>query len=162
MSASPEDKKALAQQIGRDARGVVEIAHRCGCGLPDVVKTRPRLEDGTPFPTMYYITCPRLASKIGTLEANNVMKDLEAELQASEELRIEYKKAHQAYLQERSALEDVAEIAGISAGGMPERVKCLHALIAHSLAVGPGVNPIGDKALALLDQWGQHSCVGTT
>ena len=154
------DDEALALQIGRPARGVVEIAHRCQCGLPDVVKTLPRLPDGTPFPTMYYITCPKLASKIGTLEANGVMKELEAELDAQPELKATYVKAHQSYLEERTMLEDVAEIAGISAGGMPERVKCLHALIAHSLAVGTGVNPIGDKALALLSEWGKTPCVG--
>ena len=48
----------------------------------------------------------------------------------------------------------VPEIAGISAGGMPDRVKCLHVLVAHSLAAGPGVNPLGDEALALLPEWG--------
>ncbi|MFZ9693999.1 MAG: DUF501 domain-containing protein, partial [Candidatus Nanopelagicales bacterium] len=74
---SISDEEALALQIGRPARGVVEVAHRCKCGLPDVVKTLPKLPDGTPFPTMYYITCQKLASKIGTLEANGVMKELE-------------------------------------------------------------------------------------
>jgi hypothetical protein len=157
---SISDDEALALQIGRPARGVVEIAHRCNCGLPDVVKTSPRLSDGTPFPTMYYITCPKLASKIGTLEANGVMKQLERELEASLELKEQYLKAHESYLHERADLEVVDEISGISAGGMPERVKCLHALIAHSLAVGPGINPIGDKALSLLREWGSTPCVG--
>ena len=157
---SISDDEALALQIGRPARGVVEIAHRCQCGLPDVVKTLPRLPDGTPFPTMYYITCPKLASKIGTLEANGVMKELESELDGNSEFQIQYRKAHESYLQERAELEVVDEISGISAGGMPERVKCLHALIAHSLAVGPGVNPIGDRALALLSEWGKTPCVG--
>ena len=157
---SISDEQALALQIGRPARGVVEVAHRCKCGLPDVVKTLPKLPDGTPFPTMDYITCQKLASKIGTLEANGVMKDLEKELDADLELKVAYAKAHESYLQERYALEDVEEIEGISAGGMPNRVKCLHALIAHSLAVGPGVNPIGDKALALLNEWGVFPCVG--
>lgn len=157
---SISDDEALALQIGRPARGVVEIAHRCQCGLPDVVKTLPRLPDGTPFPTMYYITCPKLASKIGTLEANGVMKELESELDGNSELQVQYRKAHESYLQERAELEVVEEISGISAGGMPERVKCLHALIAHSLAVGPGVNPIGDRALARLGEWGKTPCVG--
>jgi hypothetical protein len=157
---SISDEEALALQIGRPARGVVEVAHRCKCGLPDVVKTLPKLPDGTPFPTMYYITCQKLASKIGTLEANGVMKELEKELDFNPELKLTYAKAHESYLEERNSLEDVEEIQGISAGGMPTRVKCLHALIAHSLAVGPGVNPIGDKALALLHEWGKSPCVG--
>ena len=157
---SISDEEALALQIGRPARGVVEVAHRCKCGLPDVVKTLPKLPDGTPFPTMYYITCQKLASKIGTLEANGVMKELEKVLDSDPELKLAYAKAHASYLEERNSLEDVEEIQGISAGGMPTRVKCLHALIAHSLAVGPGVNPIGDKALALLQEWGKSPCVG--
>ncbi|MFZ9309409.1 MAG: DUF501 domain-containing protein [Candidatus Nanopelagicales bacterium] len=157
---SISDEEALALQIGRPARGVVEVAHRCKCGLPDVVKTLPKLPDGTPFPTMYYITCQKLASKIGTLEANGVMKELEKVLDSDPELKLAYAKAHASYLEERNLLEDVEEIQGISAGGMPTRVKCLHALIAHSLAVGPGVNPIGDKALALLQEWGNSPCVG--
>ncbi|MGA0857841.1 MAG: DUF501 domain-containing protein [Candidatus Nanopelagicales bacterium] len=157
---SISDEEALALQIGRPARGVVEVAHRCKCGLPDVVKTLPKLPDGTPFPTMYYITCQKLASKIGTLEANGVMKELEKVLDSDPELKLAYAKAHASYLEERNSLEDVEEIQGISAGGMPTRVKCLHALIAHSLAVGPGVNPIGDKALALLQEWGNSPCVG--
>ena len=157
---SISDEEALALQIGRPARGVVEVAHRCKCGLPDVVKTLPKLPDGTPFPTMYYITCQKLASKIGTLEANGVMKELEKELGSDPELKLAYTKAPESYLQERNSLEDVEEIQGISAGGMPTRVKCLHALIAHSLAVSPGVNPIGDKALALLQEWGNSPCVG--
>ena len=56
--------------------------------------------------------------------------------------------AHERYLAQRDAVEAVPEIAGISAGGMPDRVKCLHVLVAQSLAEGPGVNPLGDEALA--------------
>ena len=52
------------------------------------------------------------------------------------------------------------EIAGISAGGMPDRVKCLHVLVAHALAAGPGVNPLGDEALAALPEWWRNGpCV---
>jgi hypothetical protein len=54
----------------------------------------------------------------------------------------------------------VPEIDGISAGGMPSRVKCLHVLVGHALAAGPGVNPLGDEALAMLDDWWANgSCV---
>ena len=66
-------------------------------------------------------------------------------------------RAHESYLADREAVEFVEEIAGISAGGMPDRVKCLHALVAHSLAVGPGVNPIGDLALAECS-WSPDTC----
>ena len=150
---SAEDTAAIAAQINREPRGVIEVAHRCGCGAPDVIKTAPRLPDGTPFPTMYYLTCPRAASYIGTLEANGVMKQFEDELAADLVLAEQYRKAHELYLAQREAIEHVDEIAGITAGGMPDRVKCLHVLVAHALAAGPGVNPLGDKALAMLKDW---------
>ena len=147
------DVEAFKQQLGRPPRGLRAIAHRCPCGQPDVVETAPRLPDGTPFPTTYYLTCPRAASAIGTLEANGVMKEMTERLQTDPELAAAYRAAHDAYLARREAIAHVDEIAGVSAGGMPNRVKCLHVLVAHSLAVGPGVNPLGDEALAALPDW---------
>ena len=147
------DLAAVARQLGRPARGVRRVAHRCRCGLPDVVETEPRLPDGTPFPTTFYLTCPRLASEIGRLEASGLMREWTQRLRADPDLAAAYQRAHEHYLARRAALADVPEIAGISAGGMPDRVKCLHALVAHALAAGPGVNPLGDEALALLPDW---------
>ncbi len=157
---SSQDTAAVHAQINREPRGALEVAHRCACGNPDVVTTAPRLDDGTPFPTMYYITCPKLAGAIGTLEANGVMREMSEELAADTELQAHYLAAHESYLADREALGHVEEIAGISAGGMPTRVKCLHVLVGHSLAKGPGVNPLGDNALAMLAEWGiETSCV---
>ena len=127
---------------------------------PDVVETEPRLPDGTPFPTTYYVTCPRLASAIGRLEAEGVMKEMTDRLGEDEELASRYRAAHEDYLARREALGDVPEVKGISAGGMPTRVKCLHVLVGHSLAAGPGVNPLGDEALEMLPDWGRRGpCV---
>jgi hypothetical protein len=143
----------LAAQLGRPARGVAAIAHRCRCGLPDVVRTEPRLPDGTPFPTTYYLTCPRVCSEIGTLEGGGVMAAMTARLADDADLARAYRQAHSSYLAARSELGEVAEIEGVSAGGMPDRVKCLHVLVAHALAAGPGVNPLGDETLAMLPAW---------
>lgn len=148
-----DDSAAITGQLGREPRGVVRVAHRCPCGQPDVVMTRPRLPDGTPFPTLYYLTCPRAASAIGTLESSGLMREMEDRLAQEPGLAERYRLAHQAYVGERCGIESVAEIDGISAGGMPTRVKCLHVLVAHSLAVGPGVNPLGDEALEALGPW---------
>ncbi|MBU6347154.1 MAG: DUF501 domain-containing protein [Actinomycetales bacterium] len=148
-----QDREAIEIQLGRRIRGALAIAHRCSCGQPDVVLTAPRLEDGTPFPTMYYLTCPRLTGAVGTLEADGFMKELEARLTTEPELAANYAAAHQSYLAKRNELADVPEIAGISAGGMPTRVKCLHVLVAHSLAEGPGVNLLGDLVLEKLGDW---------
>jgi len=149
----PDDTAAVARQLGREPRGAVGVAHRCPCGEPDVVATAPRLPDGTPFPTLYYLTCPRAAAAIGTLESSGLMRDMEARVAADPELAAAYRAAHEAYLSEREAIGHVDEIAGISAGGMPTRVKCLHVLVGHALAAGPGVNPLGDEALAALTPW---------
>jgi hypothetical protein len=159
MAVEERDIQAMCAQLGREVRGVVEVAHRCKCGNPDVVKTFPRLENGTPFPTTYYVTCPRLTSRIGTLEADGVMKQLEEKLASDAELQAQYLLAHKSYLQDRAALGQVPEIENISAGGMPTRVKCLHVLVGHSLAKGPGVNPIGDLALQMLEEWGEVTCL---
>ncbi|MBI1759033.1 MAG: DUF501 domain-containing protein [Actinobacteria bacterium] len=129
------------------------VAHRCPCGLPDVVETAPRLADGTPFPTLYYLTCPRAAAAISSLESSGLMRAMTARLATEPELAGAYRRAHERYLARRAEIAAVPEIAGTSAGGMPDRVKCLHVLVAHSLAAGPGVNPLGDEALALLPPW---------
>jgi len=148
------DLEAVARQLGRDPRGVRRVAHRCSCGDPDVVETEPRLPDGTPFPTLYYLTCPRAAGLIGTLEAEGTMRAMQDRLATDAELAAAYRRAHEAYLASREAVAHVEEIDGITAGGMPERVKCLHVLVGHALAAGPGVNPFGDEALAMLPDWG--------
>jgi uncharacterized protein len=111
------------------------------------------LGDGTPFPTTYYLTCPRATSLIGTLEGSGLMREMEDRLRTDDELAASYAAAHRAYLADRAALGEVPEIAGTSAGGMPDRVKCLHVLAAHALASGRGVNPLGDEVLDLLGEW---------
>lgn len=145
--ASDADLAVLQAQLGRVPRGVIGIAARCVCGNPTVVATSPRLDDGSPFPTFYYLTHPAATAAMSVLEAGHVMVEFTDELGADEDLRAEYLAAHEAYLRDRAAYGEPEEIAGISAGGMPTRVKCLHALAGHSLAAGPGVNPIGDRAL---------------
>jgi hypothetical protein len=141
------DRGAVHRQLGREARGAVGVAHRCACGEPDVVVTAPRLPDGTPFPTTYYLTCPRLTGAVSTLEAEGRMRQMQQRLAGDAPLRAAYRNAHERYLTDRAELGDVSEIAGISAGGMPDRVKCLHVLVGQSLASGPGINPFGDEAL---------------
>lgn len=151
------DLALLREQLGRPARGVVGIAARCVCGNPTVAATSPRLPDGTPFPTFYYLTHPAATAAMSVLEAEHAMPGLAEEL-ADEDTAAAYLAAHLAYLRDRAQFGEVPEIDGISAGGMPTRVKCLHALAAHALAAGPGVNPIGDRALAL-STWSPERCV---
>jgi uncharacterized protein len=143
----------VAAQLGRQPRAMRAVAHRCPCGRPDVIETSPRLADGTPFPTLYYLTCPRATAAVGRLEASGLMREMAVRLGGDEALAAAYRAAHEAYIQRRERIAHVAEIAAISAGGMPNRVKCLHALVAHSLAAGAGANPLGDEALAMMESW---------
>ena len=158
---SEHDLEVLAVQLGRTARDVHSIAYRCPCGNPAVIETPPRLSDGTPFPTFYYATCPNLTSEISTLENSELMEDMNKRLESDPELSGKYHAAHDDYIAARSALGiDVPEVKEISAGGMPDRVKCLHSLVAHSLAAGEGVNPLGDEALSALGKWWQNgNCI---
>lgn len=167
-----DEIRVVSRQLGRPARGVIGVAARCVCGAPTVVATAPRLDDGTPFPTTYYLSHPAATAAISTLEAAGVMAEFTELLAGDSTLRDQYARAHESYIADREsigseAIESVStgsvptgavpigpvatsavpEIDGISAGGMPDRVKCLHALVGHALAAGPGVNPIGDLAL---------------
>lgn len=155
--ATAAELAVLRDQLGRPARGVIGIAARCVCGNPTVVATSPRLPDGTPFPTFYYLTHPAATAAMSALEADQAMRALSAELETDAELAEAYRRAHESYLADRPPREP-DEIGGISAGGMPTRVKCLHALLGHALAAGPGVNPIGDRALAM-STWSPERCV---
>ena len=151
---SPHDLETIKGQLGRIPRDVHAVAHRCPCGEVDVVETPPRLSDGSPFPTFYYATCPRLTGAISTLESSGLMAEMNERLNTDVALQGSYYAAHIDYMAARAALGmEVPEVNGISAGGMPERVKCLHSLIAHSLAAGEGVNILGDEALAKLPTW---------
>ena len=154
---SERDLEVVSKQLGRPARDLVAIAARCVCGNPIVVQTKPRLGDGTPFPTLYYLTAPAATAAISTLEASGLMAQLQRRLEEESELKNAYLKAHLSYLSDRAKLGEVEEIEDFSAGGMPDRVKCLHALAAHSLAKGEGVNPIGDIALEQCS-WSPRRC----
>jgi uncharacterized protein len=144
----PADLEAVARQLGREPRGVIGIAYRCPNGEPAVVKTSPKLPDGTPFPTLYYLTHPTLTAAASRLETTGMMREMTERLQSDAELAAAYRRAHESYLAERDAIEPLGTT--FSGGGMPDRVKCLHVVIAHSLAKGRGINPFGDEALAVL------------
>jgi uncharacterized protein len=162
---APRDAAVIAVQLGRPPRDLLAVAHRCPCGLPDVAETAPRLADGSPFPTLYYLTCPRASAAVSKLESSGLMREMTARL-ADDALRQRYEAAHRDYLSRRDAAARTAGVEPLppgtqSAGGMPERVKCLHALVAHELAAGPAnavnaanaVNPFGREALDAVGQW---------
>ncbi len=157
MSVDATDIAAVSKQLGRSPRGIRGVAHRCPCGLPDVIETAPRLPDGTPFPTLYYLTCVRACAAASRLEASGLMRDMTSRLVADASLRDAYRAAHRDYARRRATAAVAAGVEPLTdgvqtAGGMPDRVKCLHALVAHELAV-PGTNPIGREAILAMGQW---------
>lgn len=157
-TATDADRAQVADQLGRPPRGLLAVSARCACGHPAVVLTSPRLPDGTPFPTLYYLTCPRLCALVSRLEAEGLMRDMNERLAADAELAAAYRRAHDAYLAQRDSIDSLGTT--VTAGGMPTRVKCLHSLVAHSLSVGPGVNPFGDEAIETLRRsWPDEECV---
>lgn len=147
MTVSEVQLAAVAEQLGREPRGVVEISYTTPDGQPAVVKTRPRLEDGTPFPTLYYLTEPRLTAEASRLEVAHVMKWMQERLAQDEELQEDYRQAHEHFLAERNKMEDLGT--EFSGGGMPDRVKCLHVLMAYALAEGPDRVRFGTEAVAM-------------
>lgn len=155
--ATDDDIRIVSAQLGRPARDVIGIPARCVCGAPTVVATAPRLSDGTPFPTFYYLTHPAATIAMSDLEATQVMAEFTDILNADEEMRKQYHVAHEQFIADRESVALVTELEGISAGGMPVRVKCLHALAGHALAAGRGVNPIGDLALER-STWSPEVC----
>lgn len=158
-SVTAADLDTLSRQLGRPVRDVVEIGARCVCGSPLVATTAPRLSNGIPFPTTFYLTHPALTAAVSRVEADGEMNRMNDRLAQDPALAAAHRAAHEAYIAERDRVAAdagtgaVPEIAGVSAGGMPERVKCLHALVGHALAAGPGVNPLGDEALDLVAEW---------
>ncbi|GAA2025209.1 DUF501 domain-containing protein [Yaniella flava] len=148
-----QDLDTLSRQLGRPVRDVVEIGARCVCGNPLVVTTAPRLSNGIPFPTTFYLSHPHATAAASRLENAGVMDEMTQRLTEDEALAAAYRQAHEQYLGARARIGEeagvgpVPEIAGITAGGMPERVKCIHVLVGHALAEGRGANPLGDEAL---------------
>jgi uncharacterized protein len=136
--ADPRERAIVSSQIGRPARGEPAVVHRCVFGLPTVVRVAPRLEDGTPFPTTFWLTCPVLRARVGTLEADHAMVGLNQRLADEPDLAADYAAAHDRYVAFRDRLAQ--PLAGApGSGGMPHHVKCLHVHAAHHLATGDNV-----------------------
>jgi uncharacterized protein len=137
--ASAAERRLIQAQIGRDVRGSVAVAARCRYGLPAVVRTAPRLPDGTPFPTLYWLACPAARVAVGRLEAAGWNARLTERVAAEPDLAQAHAAAHASYLAQRDAMERLEGDPGV--GGLPGRVKCLHALYAHHVATG--ADPVG-------------------
>jgi hypothetical protein len=140
----PLELAVVAALLGRPSRGRSAVAHRCAHGLPTVLRVDPRLEDGTPFPTVFWLTCPLVRRSVGTLEADQVMAGFNDRLDTDEVLAEEYAEASDRYIAFRDELGGALP-GDPSAGGMPGHIKCLHTHAGHTLATGD--NPVGRMTL---------------
>lgn len=153
--ATEKEQKEVEKSLGRYPEGMACVGAR-GNGriLAVVVKSIVR---GRPFPTVFYLTDKRLCRRASQLESAGFMKGWQERLKTDEELGRAYLRAHLMYLCFRGEVEKATKAEPypfpFSAGGMPERVKCLHALLAQSLVMGPGINPIGDETAREMEVW---------
>lgn len=147
MSTHEQDRLDVAAQLGRPPRGSWSVARRCDCGKPQVIQTQPRLDDGTPFPTMWWLTCRKLSSRIGGLESSGWMAELNERLRQDPEFHAELIRATERYVRRRDEIDPLG-VTGHPGGG-PDQIKCLHAHVAHQLVSGD--NPAGARALEHLD-----------
>ena len=124
------------------------MARRCHLGIPMVIESHPRLDDGSPFPTLYWLTCPLLVRRASKLESEGWMEQLNERLRADARLRDRLSAALEGYQAARDAHEILTPVPAPPGGG-PDRVKCLHSHLAHQLVedVQPR-NPVGALVLS--------------
>lgn len=147
-----DERRVVAAQISREPRSVVDVVARCSFGLPTVIKVPPHLDDGTPFPTTFWLTCPLASRRIGRLEADGGVKKAEVRIDRDPEFAAAYQQAMDRYEIERDALiDDEAPLHRPSGGvgGTRRGVKCLHAHYADHAA--GNTNPVGADSAAKIE-----------
>ena len=143
----------LISRKGRLLRGVLGIAARCPAGHAAVITCSPlQRQRGrlVPFPTLYWLVCPRLCRTLANLERSGVIKQLEAEIAGDATFFAAISKDHDDYiarrwaalsreerdLVERESLMEKMRSRGIGGIMNHATVKCLHTHFAHHLACG--------------------------
>ena len=134
-----EEKRIVEVQLDRSLRSDVEVVSSCHFNLPAVIKVPSNLDDGTPFPTSYWLTCPMYNKKVGSLESQGLIKELDKQLNENEDLKKLWSGRQRSYEEERNKAkkkneEEIIPTGGV--GGTNESIKCLHAHLADELATG--------------------------
>ena len=138
----------VSRQLGRPARPFRRVALRCPYGYPAVTEQAPFGEDGKPFPTTYYLTCPWLVAGIARVEAAGGVERWSDAAAADPALAASLARADREQRQLRPELD-----VGIGGTWAPGRLKCLHAHAAFALA-RPGYE-LGER---ILDEAGDRWC----
>jgi hypothetical protein len=139
-----DDRAVVEVQVGRALRSEADVAQRCHLGLPVVINVPPLLDDGTPFPTLYWLTCPLAVKRIGRIEAAGGVRAAEQRIADDPNVCAAHDQAMARYRAERDALipdgyQGHRPTGGV--GGTRAGVKCLHAHYADTAAANR--NPIG-------------------
>jgi uncharacterized protein len=160
-----DDRAIVERQLGRAPRAFRRVAVRCPYGAPAVTEQEPYGPDGEPFPTTYYLTCPRLVAAIARIEAAGGVERWSREAARDEALAASLEQATEEQRELRRALaagrtgrEEGASLElGIGGSRTPENLKCLHAHAAFALA-RPGY-ALGERMLAEVEPlWPADRC----
>ena len=167
---SASDIKFIEQQLGREPRGVIEISARCRSGHPSVIKTKPILVGGRQagvgkdvgrvrrtrrdefFPTLYYLVCGKLIKEVFKLESEGFINKLQRKVDSDKEFRTRFLEAEEDYMKERNVLcrAGSPNTPQVGIGGVRklDKIKCLHAHLAHYLATDN--NPVGEEVAKIV------------
>ncbi len=147
-----DDRGVVAAQIERTPRSVVDVVARCPLGLPTVTKVPPHLDDGTPFPTTYWLTCPLASRRIGRLEADGAVRRYDERVASDPDFQASFAQAMTRYAADRDDLiapDAPAYLPTGGVGGSQGGVKCLHAHYADFAAGNE--NPVGAETGAAIE-----------
>ncbi|MDA3013319.1 MAG: DUF501 domain-containing protein [Actinomycetota bacterium] len=136
-----KEKQIVELQIGRKLRSESKVVSKCHLNLPTVIEVPPNLDDGTPFPTTFWLTCPMYNKKIGSLESNGMIKDLDEQLDNNSLLRAQWANRQKSYKEYREKLKDKKSAINPQGGvgGAANSIKCLHAHTADELATNQNI-----------------------
>jgi uncharacterized protein len=163
-----DDRAIVEQQLGRPPRAFRRVAARCPHGAPAVTEQWPYDDEGDPFPTTYYLTCPQLVAAVARLEAAGGVERWSEQVELDPELAADLERAtvEQRLIRRELAGGKVGRDGGsslelgIGGSGNPRRLKCLHAHVAYALAQ-PGYL-LGERILAELDpRWPPQCCLAS-
>lgn len=158
VSHTEQEARLIAAQLGREPREPWAVLSRCWYGHPNAIVSPPVLQDGTPFPTWAWLSCPHLADAVSAEESSGAAKRwakrLEEEPQLAEQVLAA--DAELRSLRAESGHDPHPEV-GIAGQADPLATKCLHAHVALALA---GIaDPIGLDVLAAAGRRCQdHRC----
>lgn len=161
VTVSAAMRERVRELLGREPRGLEEVAVVSESGDPMVIRVASLVED-TPFPTLFWLVDPQLSLRIDAAEARGVIKQLQERIDGDEGLRHTMRLDHLAHITLRenymsSSMKDRIHALGYTGvlrdrgiGGIADfsRIRCLHTWYASHLVVS---NTIGD----LLEQWWQ-------